>query len=174
MDMSNRPLYQTRATIVLYPATRRKRLATAMGMIAGIILTGMVFVFSGLAGGQTLPADAPAATDTAVYEGDSARSALIDSVATALPATKAQSQTQPVARHYQVVGVGELGLLLRPEPSTAVDPVETLPEGAIVTGIGADVTGADREWRHVRDSEGVEGWIAAEYTRPTVIPASQG
>lgn len=169
--MTRSPLYQTRATIVLYPATRRRRLGLAASMVAGTIVVGMLFVSAGLAGDLAMPVRPAAATSANGQAGDSARSALIDTLTTAQPAQLPAQPAQPPASQpgeveYEVVGVGDLGLLVRPEPGTALDPVETLLEGAVVTRIGADVTGADRAWRHIRDLDGVEGWIAAEYTQP--------
>ena len=64
---------------------------------------------------------------------------------------------------FRVVGTGSEGLFLRPEHNTDNPPVKTLPEGSIVTVIGEDFSGPDRVWKNVRDSEGSEGWVAADF-----------
>jgi hypothetical protein len=64
---------------------------------------------------------------------------------------------------FRVVNTGTEGLFLRPDHSTDGPPVKTLPEGTIVTVIGADFSGPDFVWKHVRDSEGAEGWAAAKF-----------
>jgi hypothetical protein len=67
---------------------------------------------------------------------------------------------------FQVTGTGAEGLFLRPDHSTANPPLKTLPEGAIVTIVGEDFSGPDRVWKHIRDSEGTEGWAAADFLKP--------
>ncbi len=118
-------------------------------------------------------------TDADSREDESARRALIAAMAISSSGQPPKSESSPVqlsrpqppAVQYQVVGVGDVGLLLRPEPSILLDAIKTLPDGALVISLGPDVTGVDRTWRHVRDSEGIEGWLAAEYTRP--MPSAQ-
>jgi hypothetical protein len=67
---------------------------------------------------------------------------------------------------FRVVNTGPDGLFLRPDHTTDSQPIKTLPEGAIVTIIGEDFSGPDRVWKHVRDSEGTEGWAASDFLKP--------
>jgi hypothetical protein len=64
---------------------------------------------------------------------------------------------------FRVFNTGTEGLFLRPDHSTDGAPLKTLPEGTIVTVIGADFSGPDFVWKHVRDPEGAEGWAAAKF-----------
>ena len=64
---------------------------------------------------------------------------------------------------FQVVNTGPEGLFLRPDHNTNQPPVKTLPDGSLVTIAGPDFSGPDRVWKHVRDAEGAEGWVAADF-----------
>jgi hypothetical protein len=67
---------------------------------------------------------------------------------------------------FRVTGTGSEGLFLRPEPSVDGAPLKTLPEGTEVTIIGEDSVKPERVWKHVRDADGAEGWVAAEFLQP--------
>lgn len=64
---------------------------------------------------------------------------------------------------FRVINTGAEGLFLRPDHSTDGPPVKTLAEGALVTIIGQDYIAPDRVWKNVRDAEGSEGWVAADF-----------
>lgn len=74
----------------------------------------------------------------------------------------------PVANgaQFRVTGTSDQGLFLRVAPNVDQPPVKTLLEGAVVTIIGADSVGPDRVWKHVRDADGAEGWVAADFLQP--------
>lgn len=72
----------------------------------------------------------------------------------------------PSLVQFRVVNTGGTGLSVRPEPNTNSQPLKTLPEGMIVTMIGDDSVGPDRVWKHVRDPDGVEGWVGADFLQP--------
>jgi hypothetical protein len=74
----------------------------------------------------------------------------------------------PPPQRFVVAGTNGQGLFLRPEPSTAGDPLTTLPDGTVVEQIGADVSAPDRLWRQVRAPDGREGYVAADFL--TVAP----
>jgi hypothetical protein len=71
----------------------------------------------------------------------------------------------PGAR-FRVFNTGGTGLSVRPEPTTNSQPLKTLPEDTIVTIIGDDSVGPDRVWKHVRDPDGAEGWVGADFLQP--------
>lgn len=71
--------------------------------------------------------------------------------------------TQAAGVEFRVFNTEGLGLFLRPEPNTNNQPLKTLPDGAVVTIIGEDFVGPNFVWKHVRDAEGTEGWVAADY-----------
>lgn len=83
-----------------------------------------------------------------------------------ITSTLTLTPTTPVNVQLRVKGTGALGLFLRPAPNTNNTPIKTLPEGTIVTVIGEDSVQPDRVWKRVRDPEGAEGWVAADYLEP--------
>jgi len=83
---------------------------------------------------------------------------------TQLPTASAPNATG--GAKFRVFNTGELGLLLRPDHNTTQPPVKTLPDGSLVTIIGPDFSGPDRVWKHVKDAEGAEGWVAADFLQP--------
>ena len=73
-----------------------------------------------------------------------------------------QSQAAPGTR-FSVINTGVEGLFLRPQPNTVDVPLETLPEGTVITQIGEDSVQPDRTWKNVQSPTGQTGWVAAEY-----------
>jgi hypothetical protein len=67
---------------------------------------------------------------------------------------------------FRVFNTGTDGLFLRPDHNTNQPPIKTLPDGSVVTIAGPDFSGPDRVWKHVRDAEGAEGWVAADFLQP--------
>jgi hypothetical protein len=61
------------------------------------------------------------------------------------------------------------GATLRREPSVQAEPVELVPDGALVELIdpGRQVNGT--VWREVRTETGATGWIAAEFLSPVTV-----
>ncbi len=84
---------------------------------------------------------------------------------TPAPAIPTAAPAQSGAR-FRVTGTGSDGLFLRPAPSTDGQPLKTLPEGSEVTIVGEDKVQADRTWKHIRDTDGTEGWAAADFLKP--------
>ena len=84
------------------------------------------------------------------------------SAATSPPAVSGASG----GAQFRVFNTGTEGLFLRPDPNPNNEPIKTLPDGTIVTIIGEDSVGPDRVWKHVRDPEGSEGWVASDYVQP--------
>jgi hypothetical protein len=68
---------------------------------------------------------------------------------------------------FRVFNTGPEGLFLRPDHNTDQPPVKTLPDGSLVTIAGPDFSGPDRVWKHVRDAEGAEGWVASDFLQST-------
>jgi hypothetical protein len=66
----------------------------------------------------------------------------------------------------RVVNTGPNGVRVRGDPSLDQAPIKLLPEGTIVTVIGDDVTAAGYTWKHIRDPDGGEGWVANEFLAP--------
>jgi len=66
----------------------------------------------------------------------------------------------------RVAGTDGAGLSLRDAPSTTAERIGTVAEGAVVESVGGPLQGEGRTWRHVRDSEGREGWVAADFLVP--------
>ena len=92
-------------------------------------------------------------------------------VSGAVPLTQLPTVTLPPAtptgpRRFVVQNTGIEGLLLRPAPSRANDPLATLPDGTVVEQIDEDLTAETIAWRHVRAADGQEGYVAADFLTP--------
>ncbi|MEI8165305.1 MAG: SH3 domain-containing protein [Chloroflexales bacterium] len=83
-----------------------------------------------------------------------------------LPTVTLPPPTPTGPRHFVVTGTGTDGLFLRSQPSTSGVLVSTLPDGTAVEQIGEDVAGGDRMWRHVRATDGQEGYVAVDFLAP--------
>jgi hypothetical protein len=93
--------------------------------------------------------------------------------ATALPASQQAAAApkpepapttppKPTAAALYVVNTAPEGLSLRPQPG-ASDRLKVLPDGSRVEAIGEQQHAAGRPWTRIRDGEGTEGWVAAEF-----------
>jgi hypothetical protein len=74
-----------------------------------------------------------------------------------LPAATSQQQSQAV----YVTNTGGQGLTLRQAPGGAA--IRGLPDGTALTPTGEEQIVGDRLWRKVRDAQGREGWVAADF-----------
>jgi hypothetical protein len=73
----------------------------------------------------------------------------------------------------RVTGTDGEGVSLRSTPATG-EPIRAWPEGTemMLLGERQDVSG--RAWTKVRDPDGNDGWVAAEFLTPgTVLPSPQ-
>jgi hypothetical protein len=66
----------------------------------------------------------------------------------------------------RVAGTDGAGLSLRDAPSATAARIGTIAEGAVVETIGEPLQGEGRTWRQVRDPQGKEGWVAADFLVP--------
>lgn len=96
---------------------------------------------------------------------------------TAPPSTGASSRpntgpstapsTAPAAgASYVVANTGGDNINMRSSASASADIVARLAEGDQIVEVGPVATADGREWRHVRTRDGIEGWIASEFTAP--------
>ncbi|MEI6181499.1 MAG: SH3 domain-containing protein, partial [Chloroflexales bacterium] len=85
---------------------------------------------------------------------------------TQLPTVTLPPPTPTGPRRFVVQNTGIEGLLLRPAPSRANDPLATLPDGTVVEQIDEDLTAEAIAWRHVRAADGQEGYVAADFLTP--------
>lgn len=72
----------------------------------------------------------------------------------------------PTAQLFVVAGTGQMGLLLRAEPTTNSPVLETLRDGMQVEQVEADFAGPSFVWRKVRSPSGKEGWVAVDWLQP--------
>lgn len=87
-----------------------------------------------------------------------------DSAVAATPqATLFPTMTVAAGEQVIVSGTGSSGLFLRKEPNQTAEVLKTLPDGTVLSIIGANKTVDDRVWRNVRDATGAEGWVAASF-----------
>jgi hypothetical protein len=71
-----------------------------------------------------------------------------------------ESTTAPV--RLVVRGAGAAGLSLRSTPGTG-DRLKVLPDGEELIALGEEQQVAGRSWKLVKDTDGTEGWVAAEF-----------
>lgn len=67
-----------------------------------------------------------------------------------------------------VTNTGGQGLTLRRTPGG--DPITTLPDGAALRTTGEEESAAGHQWRQVRDAEGRDGWVAADFLTTETPP----
>ena len=81
----------------------------------------------------------------------------------------------PTPSPLVVYGTAGDGLSLRSEPQAGAERIKVLPEGTLVTPLGEERQNEGRTWRRVREPDGAEGWVAADFlTDPataTAVPA---
>jgi uncharacterized protein YgiM (DUF1202 family) len=70
----------------------------------------------------------------------------------------------PSAVTYTIANTGGDNVNLRSDASTGAEVLAKLSEGDQVTEVGPPKTVDGREWKHVRTKDGIEGWVAAEFT----------
>ena len=78
-------------------------------------------------------------------------------------ATLFPTMTVAAGEQVKVSGTANSGLFLRKDPSRTAEVLKTLPEGTVLSIIGANKTVDDVVWRNVRDATGSEGWVAAGF-----------
>jgi len=81
-------------------------------------------------------------------------------VAVALPPT---ATPVPEIRPVYVSGTGADGLTLRRTPSSGGEPIAVMRDGTPLTPTGQDQQADGRLWRQVKDAQGREGWVAADF-----------
>lgn len=83
-------------------------------------------------------------------------------VASPTASTAPPPEPSPTAAPSLLVGnTGGLGVFIRRTP--AGDQIRAWPDGATMTVIGEDKQAEGRTWKNVRDPDGNNGWVAAEY-----------
>ena len=73
---------------------------------------------------------------------------------------------KPSGEQVKVGDTGGTGANMRERPGAAGQIVKTVPEGAVLTVVGADQQMDGKAWRNVRDDTGTTGWIAEELLEP--------
>jgi Bacterial SH3 domain len=141
------------------------RIVLIVGCVTGLLIAAILLWRGGRPLVRATPTPSPVAVNLP----------LLQSLPTVTPAISPTEVIAPQGTggtgvgdgaRFQVTGTGSEGLFLRPDHSTASNAIKTLPEGTIVTIVGEDFSGPDRVWKHIRDSEGTEGWAAADFLKP--------
>jgi uncharacterized protein YgiM (DUF1202 family) len=78
----------------------------------------------------------------------------------------APSAAPAAAASYVVANTGGDNINMRSSASASAEIVARLAEGDQIVEIGPVATADGREWRHVRTKDGIEGWVASEFTAP--------
>jgi hypothetical protein len=77
------------------------------------------------------------------------------------PPTQATAAPEVAERTLYVTNTDGQGLTLRQAPGGT--PLGSIKDDAAVTALGEEQREGDRLWRKVRDPEGREGWVAADF-----------
>src|SRR5687768_7259324 len=87
------------------------------------------------------------------------------------PSPEAASTTPSAPAQLYVTNTGGQGLTMRRAPGG--EPLGALPDGTALTPTGELEEAAGRRWSKVRDAQGREGWVAAEFlTAETPAPTA--
>lgn len=142
------------------------RIVLLVAGITGIVIIGMLLWRGGRPLPLATPTPEPAIADQPILQSLPTVTPAISPTETIGSQGVGGTGTAEDGARFQVTGTGAEGLFLRPDHNTTNPPIKTLPDGAIVIIIGEDFSGPDRVWKHVRDSEGTEGWAAADFLKP--------
>lgn len=71
-----------------------------------------------------------------------------------------------------VANTGGEGLALRGSPTSGGERIAVLPEGTPLTPTGQEEQADGRRWRQVKDPQGREGWVAADFLTASLPAAS--
>lgn len=153
---------------------RRRLLVPALIVVAALVVLLLII---GIASAiRSRSAAAPTATVAAVA---TTRPPIVAGSATVATRTVAPSNsprpstapstapsTPPGASTaYVIANTGGDNINLRRTASTSAEIVARLAEGDRVTEIGPVQTVEGREWRNIRTSDGIDGWVASEFTQ---------
>lgn len=135
-------------------------------ILAAVAVIGIVGVLIILTGQPTEPLSGEDVQPTLVSanEGIIIRTALPTVTPPALSPTPIPAAT---GAKFVVTGTGSEGLFLRAGPTSTDQILMTMPEGSVVTIIGEDEVKPDRVWKHVRTSDGQEGWAGSDWLKPS-------
>jgi hypothetical protein len=75
---------------------------------------------------------------------------------------------QAAQQRLYVANTGGQGLTMRRSPGG--DAVAVLPDGTVLTTTGEEQPSNGRQWRQVRDAQGREGWVAADFLSAEAPP----
>jgi hypothetical protein len=117
------------------------------------------------------PTPTPAPTAAPIVFATSPPATLQTTVSTPIPPprtptappipTPVPPSTRPA--NLYVANTGSDGLSLRSTPATDGERIALLPEGSPVTPTGQEEQTGGRRWRQIRDQQGREGWVAADF-----------
>ena len=81
-------------------------------------------------------------------------------------AAAAAAAQPPTPDRLRVAGTDGQGVNLRAGPSLTASRVKTVPEGALLSTTGDTRQADGHTWWNVRDAQGANGWVAAEFVAP--------
>ena len=136
------------------------RMALLVAGVAAVVILALILIR------PRQPLQASLTTPEAITDLNAEIPTLPDAAtAASIQATEPATTTTTSGAKFKVFNTGDQGLFLRSDPNTNNQPLKTLPEGTIVTIVGEDSVQPDRVWKHVRDPDGTEGWVAADYVQ---------
>lgn len=166
------------------PMARAQWIGLGLAAALAVALTaGLVFIIMSFITPSSRPTATPTALPVAVVSPSPNNSSIADIFATLTP-TPIASPTVPrppaIGQRLQVANTGNDGVNLRRDPGQNGERIKTVREGTVVDVVGADQVIDGTIWRNVRDTQGDQGWIAANFLAPegtassvSAIPGSE-
>ena len=118
-------------------------------LVFGALIGSLAGITSGCAG--SAPAVPPTATAAVLP--------------TATPSPTSAPTPQPEAKTYKVGNTNGLGAYLR-RTAGGPEKIKAWPDGSVMTVIGGDQIVDGTTWKNVKDPDGNQGWMAADYLVP--------
>jgi len=155
---------------------RRRFLVPALIVAAALVVLLLILGISALirsrSGGSPTATIARTATKSAPIVGSATapRTPVPSTGGSTAPSARPSSapsaapSAAPTAKTYTIANTGGDNINLRSDASTGAEVLAKLAEGDQVTEVGPSKTVDGREWKHVRTKDGIEGWVAAEFT----------
>lgn len=134
-----------------------------MAVAAGLVLLLVLMIYVSRMPRQALQTSRPTEVAAGAGAGIATLPVLPSATSGPLSPTAAPALNPAGGAQFRVVNTGPDGLFLRPDHNTDRPPIKTLAEGSLVTIIGQDFIAPERVWKNVRDAEGAEGWVAADF-----------
>lgn len=147
-------------------------LIVAAALVVLLLILGISAVIRSRSGGSPTATVTRTATRVIVGSATAPRTPVPSTGGSAAPSARpsvapsAAPSAAPAAKVFLIANTGGDNVNLRKDASAGSEVLARLAEGDEVTEIGPVANADGREWRHIRTKDGIEGWVASEFTAP--------